>query len=191
MLRPERAVALCLAATLTVRTTPSRAHGLEGMGGIGDALFNVFVITSVVPDYSLVSFDGSTHSGMQWEVPLEFQALWTHTVAPSFSWYPGADDATFRATYRAQLALADMGFVLGISPGIGYFTSRTRGDGPRFELRAWACEGDMSGLNTRRLFGLFAGSAIEVDRRDRTRGWELVAGLEFPIPIDWVLFGER
>jgi hypothetical protein len=159
--------------------------------GAAGPILAAFIVAEAVPDYSLVSFDGSRTSGVQWDIPIEFRAGWTHTLAPSFTWYPGADDIALRGTYRAQLALVDEAEgAFGVSPGVGLFTTRHHGRGHRLELRGWGCLGDTDGLNVRRFPGLFVGGALELDDANDRRGWELVAGFEFPIPIDWVLFGE-
>lgn len=179
-----------LGAAVLVAASDARADAPPAgdWSGLMGPLIATFIVANAVPDYSLVSFDGERHSGAQWDIPLEFKLGLTHTIAPSITWYPGADDVDFRATWRIQLALADMAeAAFGISPGVGVFTTGDHGSGYRFELRAWLAFADMD-LAPRRFPGLFIGSAIEQDRTYDTKGWEAVAGFEFPIPIDMLLF---
>ncbi|MFW5740082.1 MAG: hypothetical protein ACOC1F_06920, partial [Myxococcota bacterium] len=90
----------------------------------------------------------------------------------------------------AQLPLADVAEVaIGVSPGVGVFTSRHHGKGHRFELRAFACIGEADGLAVRRYPGLFVGGAFETNHERDANGWEIVAGLESPVPVNWLLFG--
>jgi len=180
-----------LGAALLVATTEARADAPPAgdWSGLRGPLIATFVIANAVPDYSLVSFDDERHSGAQWDLPFEFKLGLTQTIAPSITWYPGADDVDFRATWRIQLPVSDAAEVaFGFSPGVGVFTTGDHGSGYRLELRAWAAFADGSGWAPRRFPGLFIGGAIEQDRTYNTRGWELVAGFEFPIPIDMLLF---
>jgi hypothetical protein len=193
MLVRPRFVPPCALVLALAWSVPAEADAPVGgdWSGLETTVLALFVAANAVPDYSLVSHDGSRSSGMQWDVPVEFRAGWTHTIAPSFSWYPGAEDVALRGTYRVQLALADAAEgSLGLSPGIGVFTTRHQGRGHRFELRGWGCVGDTDGFNVRRFPGVYVGGALEVDDMHNRRSWEFVAGFEFPIPLDWVLFGE-
>jgi hypothetical protein len=154
-------------------------------GGGGKTIIIAGFATALLPKYT-VSIRPSDHfHGLLWSLPLEAHWGFTQCLSPSIAWYPGEHSLFYRCTYGIPIGFGKTGpSISAVVPSIGWFTS-AHSSGPRAGLQYWFGFSELNGFDVRRIIGLCAGGAWEGDFLHKRTMWEISAGLEFVIPLNY------
>jgi hypothetical protein len=179
--RFHRNIICCMLLFYGASVTPTRAE----LKDFDYYLIGGTTVISLVPKYSLSIRPDGTFSGLSWGLPISVDWGVTHILRPSFAWYPGDHSLLVRTTYGIPMGLFEQSHFIGfLSPGLGMFGSK-HASGPRAELQFWVGVGAGDNFLAKPLLGIFAEGAWERDLSHNRTFWEISAGLEVVVPLEY------